>query len=163
MLHFVLPPFWAEKVRHEARSRKEPAVSREREPVKPANLDRRHPDPVDVEVGLTLRGLRIQRKLSQTALADALGVTFQTIQKYERGTNRMSASTLVRAARALDVRPADLLPGTDAPPLPEQARLLLHVRGADQLLRGYAALPSNGLRRAILNTVLALQPKDHAK
>jgi transcriptional regulator with XRE-family HTH domain len=131
--------------------------------VNSAKLDRPHPDPIDVEVGLTLRRLRNQRKLSQTALADALGITFQQIQKYERGTNRISASMLVHAAQALDVRPADLLPATDAPPQPEQAGLLLHVRGADQLLRGYAALPSNGLRRAILNTVLALQPKDHAQ
>ena len=138
-------------------------MSREQDPVNSAKLDRPHPDPIDVEVGLTLRRLRNQRKLSQTALADALGITFQQIQKYERGTNRISASMLVRAARALDVRPADLLPATDAPPLPEQGGLLLNVRGADQLLRGYAALPSNGLRRAILNTVLALQPKDHAQ
>jgi transcriptional regulator with XRE-family HTH domain len=131
--------------------------------VKSANLTRPHPDPIDVEVGLALRGLRIQRKLSQTALADALGVSFQQIQKYERGTNRISASMLVRAAKALDVEPADLLPATDAPPLPEQTGRLLHVRGADQLLRGYAALPSNALRRAILNIVLAVQPKDHAQ
>jgi transcriptional regulator with XRE-family HTH domain len=163
MLYFVLAPFWAEKIRDAARSGNQLAMSRETDPVKPANLDRPHPDPIDVEVGLTLRRLRNQRKLSQTALADALGVTFQQIQKYERGTNRIAASTLVRAARALDVRPADLLPAADAPPLPEQAGRLLHVRGADQLLQGYAALPSNGLRRAILNTVFALQPKDPAR
>ena len=130
-------------------------MSKERDPVNSVKLDRPHPDPIDVEVGLALRRLRTQRRLSQTALADALGISFQQIQKYERGTNRISASTLVRAARALDVQPADLLPGTDAPPRPEQVGPLLHVRGADQLLRGYAALPSDGLRRAILNIVLA--------
>lgn len=138
-------------------------MSRESDPVKPAKLDLPHPDPIDVEVGLALRRLRIQRKLSQTALADALGITFQQIQKYERGINRISASTLVRAARALDVRPADLLPGTDAPPLPEQGGPRPRVSGADQLLRGYAALRSNGLRRSILNIVLALEAKDHAE
>lgn len=58
---------------------------------------------VDKHVGQTLRARRKQLKLSQTRLADHIGVTFQQVQKYERGTNRVSASKLFRAAVLLEV------------------------------------------------------------
>jgi transcriptional regulator with XRE-family HTH domain len=61
------------------------------------------PDPVDVHVGGTLARLRRARKVSQKTLADAIGVSFQQVQKYEAGRNRLSASALWRAAGALDV------------------------------------------------------------
>ena len=57
-------------------------------------------DPIDVEVGARLRLLRKAAGLAQYALGEALGVTYQQIQKYETGENRLAASTLVRAARA---------------------------------------------------------------
>ena len=53
-------------------------------------------DPVDIAVGARIRLLRKLRGLSQQALAEAAGVTFQQIQKYERGANRVSASMLAR-------------------------------------------------------------------
>jgi transcriptional regulator with XRE-family HTH domain len=59
------------------------------------------PDPVDLHVGARVRARRQLLKLSQAALADQLGVTFQQVQKYERGANRISASTLYRIAAAL--------------------------------------------------------------
>ena len=113
------------------------------------------PDPLDVEIGLSIRRLREGRRMSQSRLGEAIGITFQQIQKYERGTNRISASMLVRAARALDVQPADLLPRTDAAPLPPSASLLT-LRGATKLLEGYAALGSRH-RRAVLLLVKALR------
>lgn len=61
------------------------------------------PDPVDVHVGARLRAMRLGKGLSQTALANAVGVTFQQIQKYEKGVNRISASMLYGIARALAV------------------------------------------------------------
>lgn len=61
------------------------------------------PDPVDIHVGRRLREMRLLKGLSQSALGERVGVTFQQIQKYERGTNRLSSSTLWRAAEALDV------------------------------------------------------------
>jgi transcriptional regulator with XRE-family HTH domain len=61
------------------------------------------PDPVDVHVGLRLRELRRSRKLSQPALARSVGVTFQQINKYEKGVNRISASMLYGIARTLAV------------------------------------------------------------
>lgn len=52
------------------------------------------PNPVDAHVGRRLRLRRIMVGMSQEQLADAIGVTFQQIQKYERGANRISASRL---------------------------------------------------------------------
>jgi transcriptional regulator with XRE-family HTH domain len=62
-----------------------------------------HPNPVDVHVGIRLRLRRTLLGLSQEALGEALGLTFQQIQKYERGANRIGASRLFDLARALDV------------------------------------------------------------
>src|SRR5947207_9793403 len=76
----------------------EPAVS----PPRPAT-GKRDRNEIDVEVAKRLRALRLQRHLSQTDLSQALGVTFQQVQKYERGTNRISAGRLCRIAEVLDV------------------------------------------------------------
>ncbi len=61
------------------------------------------PDPIDVAVGGRIRARRTALGISQTALAKALGLTFQQVQKYERGANRISASKLFEIARALQV------------------------------------------------------------
>ena len=62
-----------------------------------------NPHPVDVHVGHRLRQARKHAGLSQTALGRALGITFQQIQKYENGSNRLGASRLWHAADSLDV------------------------------------------------------------
>jgi transcriptional regulator with XRE-family HTH domain len=62
-----------------------------------------HPNPIDVHVGSRLRLRRTLLGLSQEALGEALGLTFQQIQKYERGANRIGASRLFDLARALEV------------------------------------------------------------
>ena len=61
------------------------------------------PNPIDVHVGSRIRGRRTLLGLSQMALAEALGVTFQQVQKYERGVNRVSSSRLFDVSRILDV------------------------------------------------------------
>src|SRR4030095_13781595 len=61
------------------------------------------PNPIDVHVGARIRLRRSLLGLSQTTLAEARGLTFQQIQKYEKGTNRVSSSRLVDLANALDV------------------------------------------------------------
>jgi transcriptional regulator with XRE-family HTH domain len=63
----------------------------------------RHPDPIDVHVGGRLRTLRMMMGFSQEKLGDHLGITFQQIQKYESGKNRISASRLLEATRLLKV------------------------------------------------------------
>ncbi|MDD2324866.1 MAG: helix-turn-helix transcriptional regulator [Alphaproteobacteria bacterium] len=62
-----------------------------------------HPDPVDVHVGSRLRLRRNLLGMSQEQLGKACGLTFQQIQKYERGTNRMGSSRLYQFAKILDV------------------------------------------------------------
>jgi transcriptional regulator with XRE-family HTH domain len=61
------------------------------------------PNPIDVHVGARIRLRRTLLGISQTTLAEAMGLTFQQVQKYEKGMNRVSASRLVDMANALDV------------------------------------------------------------
>jgi transcriptional regulator with XRE-family HTH domain len=62
-----------------------------------------NPDPVDIHVGARLRLRRTLIGMSQEQLSVALGITFQQVQKYERGANRISASRLFQASRTLGV------------------------------------------------------------
>ncbi len=59
--------------------------------------------PIDRQVGQRVRIARLKRKMSQTQLATMLGVTFQQLQKYEKGANRISASRLFEIAKALEL------------------------------------------------------------
>src|SRR5258708_899975 len=68
-----------------------------------AGIGKRIREPKDAEIGRRVRTLRMQRGLSQTAVADALGVTFQQVQKYEKGVNRISSGRLVRFAEIIKV------------------------------------------------------------
>ena len=77
---------------------------------------------VDQEIGLRIRSRRVELRMSQVALAEAIGVTFQQVQKYEKGQNRISAAMLLRIAQVLQQRPSDLMPNVDQP----------EVAGADQ-------------------------------
>ena len=62
-----------------------------------------YPNPIDVHVGSRIRLRRTLLGMSQTALAEAMGLTFQQVQKYEKGANRVSSSRLVDMANALDI------------------------------------------------------------
>ncbi len=61
------------------------------------------PHPVDTHVGRKLKQLRSERRMSQTELGNKLGISFQQIQKYEAGSNRISASRLFELGQALNV------------------------------------------------------------
>ena len=61
------------------------------------------PSPIDVHVGARLRRRRTLLRMNQTKLGDAIGVTFQQVQKYERGANRIGSSRLFNLSRILDV------------------------------------------------------------
>ncbi len=63
----------------------------------------RGPNPIDIHVGSRIRLRRQLLKMSQEKLGDELGVTFQQVQKYERGANRVGASRLYRLSRVLNV------------------------------------------------------------
>ncbi|USQ95281.1 helix-turn-helix domain-containing protein [Caulobacter sp. RL271] len=71
------------------------------------------PDPIDIHVGRLVRARRLALGVSQQDLAEALGVSFQQVQKYESGTNRISASKLYKAARALNASPSAFFEGLE--------------------------------------------------
>ena len=119
----------------------------------------KRPDPVDVEVGHRIRIQRLARGLSQTALANHLGVTFQQVQKYEKGVNRVGAGRLTRIAEVLGVPVASFFAGKDKLAQEdgetggESPLKLLTVSGAFRLLRSYAEIEDGNLRRSIVELV----------
>jgi transcriptional regulator with XRE-family HTH domain len=125
------------------------------------------PHPLDISLG---RNIRLRRKslgMSQSALGEAVGLTFQQVQKYERGKNRVSFSKLAGIATALQCRISDLIDGledrTDADS-EENGAALLGETGALELLQTYASVKSSRLRRAIISLAKGLsdQPEDIA-
>ncbi len=73
------------------------------------------PHKVDRHVGALIRAKRRAMGMSQSKLAEALGVTFQQVQKYERGTNRVSSSKLYEIAQKLDTPLSTFFEGLDQP------------------------------------------------
>jgi len=113
---------------------------------------------VDAHVGAMVRRRRRALRMSQTRLGEAVGVTFQQIQKYERGDNRISASAMWRIARALRCTPNDFfvgLGGDGALDPSEDARRLVgqfvSTRGGCELARLYLAL-GDPFRRALVSS-----------
>jgi transcriptional regulator with XRE-family HTH domain len=124
------------------------------------------PNRLDVALGLRIRQRRKALGVSQTALADAIGLTFQQIQKYERGFNRVSFSRLVDIAHALDCRVVDLIGDLDDASIPSplfrQDTAHLREAGAPELLAAYAAAPQ-AMRRAILKLVSEIAKDQRAR
>lgn len=81
-------------------------MTQKRKAYKRHNIAESGPNPVDLHVGQKLRARRTLVGMTQQEMAEAIGITFQQIQKYETGKNRTSASRLFQFARLLDA-PAD--------------------------------------------------------
>lgn len=126
------------------------------------------PDPMDIALGAAVRIRRKTLGISQEALAEQCGVSFQQIQKYENGANRISFSRLVQIARALRCRVVDLMDVLDAPDreTPADLDMLSRMRtpGAVELLTAYEHL-SGESRTALLTLLrsLTLQEARHPK
>lgn len=93
------------------------------------------PKPVDLHVGKIVRAKRRILGWSQQTLADTLGVSFQQIQKYERGANRISCSTLARIAEAFNAPYDDFFP-----PRPDAGRLVPGLGAAGEMVGAGAGL-----------------------
>jgi transcriptional regulator with XRE-family HTH domain len=106
---------------------------------------------VELAIGARLRARRRQLGLSQSDLAMRLGVSFQQVQKYERGSNRVAASTLVAAASALDVTVSWLV-GEDSAPREDDEDVFraLARPGALEILQAFSAIPDPRGRAALL-------------
>jgi transcriptional regulator with XRE-family HTH domain len=119
---------------------------------------------VDIHVGQKIRARRTFLQMSQTEVADSIGITFQQIQKYEKGVNRVGASRLHLISEALGVSPFYFF--EDAPgagkkmPAPMDGRLsesaivsFLGTREGAALVRGFLAIKQKPIRRALIDFV----------
>jgi transcriptional regulator with XRE-family HTH domain len=107
----------------------------------------------DRAVGARLHALRKARGLTQTALAEVLGVSFQQVQKYERGQNRIGAGRLRTLAALLEV-PISAFYG-EGEEGGGALLQLLHTPHAAELLQAYGAMPAV-MRTALLNVARGL-------
>jgi transcriptional regulator with XRE-family HTH domain len=117
-------------------------------------MTKKSPDQRDIELGRRVRALRLQRGMSQEKLADQLGITFQQVQKYEKGTNRIGAGRLQRIAEILEVPIADLYPaqklaGTTNGEMFE----FLDTAASLRLVRAYARIRDPGVKNAVTHLV----------
>lgn len=126
-----------------------------------ARAEKQHP--VDVHVGGQLRAQRVLYGLSQSELADKLDITFQQLQKYETGSNRMSASRVWHASRVLGVSVSFFFDGLDESADP--AASILNTRAGLELVRDFEACSrevrdfASGLAKAAAETIVASQKK----
>ena len=116
----------------------------------------------DVGVGQRIRTRRMAKGMSQSELGSMLGVTFQQVQKYERGINRVGAGRLVSVAEALDV-PISLFFGiidNDA----EDTRAILGFLDTSyslRLLRAFSRIPEAQVQRAVVELIESIAPRAH--
>jgi transcriptional regulator with XRE-family HTH domain len=122
----------------------------------------RTPDPLDVMVGARIRIFRTHCGMSQSDLAEKIGVAFQQVQKYEKGTNRVGASRLSRIAAVLGVSIGELFEASAEKPGDAKSPFrLLAGRDALRVLTAFSRMSDPRVRRAIaqlVETVADQQP-----
>ena len=132
--------------------------------------------PIDVHVGSRLRLRRTLLGMSQEKLGEALGLTFQQVQKYERGVNRIGASRLFDLARVLDVPIGfffDDMPDSMGGSVGGRPRLAgfaeaqdgfeedtLHRRETLELVRAYYRITDPSVRKRVFDLIKSLTPAD---
>jgi transcriptional regulator with XRE-family HTH domain len=126
-------------------------------------MSTKSPNPIDKHVGNRLRMRRIMLGMSQTNLGDGLGLTFQQVQKYEKGTNRLSASKLQQCAGILQV-PVEFffegvpsIPGAPKPkgpaPSVDYVSDFLASAAGLALVKAFTQIKDAKLRRCIVDLV----------
>ena len=119
--------------------------------------------PLDAMVGARIRMLRVNRGVSQTVLAERIGVTFQQVQKYERGANRVGASRLAQIASVLDVSVSEFFESSRAgPPGLNSPVHLLAEPDTRRVLEDYARTPSPRVRSCIAKLVESVADRTSA-
>jgi len=123
------------------------------------------PDPIDIHVGQRVKARRVGLRISQSEIGKALEVTFQQIQKYENGTNRIGASNLYRLSQALDVDVAyfftDMPSGTKITALSDQPASAFEHNPMTQpesikLVHNYFRIASPAVRNRIFQLVKSI-------
>lgn len=126
------------------------------------------PHPIDIHVGARIRLRRKMTDVTQAELAEKLGLTFQQVQKYERGANRVSASKLYEIATALGAPISYFFEGLPDPesadgradlPAPIGPAFLMTNEGW-QLAELFAQIPQTKMRRAVISLVRSLAGAD---
>lgn len=136
-------------------------------------LVKKSPNPIDVHVGSRVRMRRMMVGMSQEKLGEALGLTFQQIQKYEKGSNRIGASRLHQIATALGVQIEFFYEG--APPAagmttegfaedpnPPYMTDFLSTSDGLQLMRAFVRVRDARVRKRVVDLVEALAEADDA-
>ena len=120
--------------------------------------------PIDVHVGSRLLMGRVLLGLNQTELGEAIGVTFQQVQKYEKGTNRISASRLFDLSRVLDVPisfffddvPANVTEKGGAELSPSAEAEFVSKRETLELIKAYTRIAEPTKRQALMDVITAV-------
>ena len=121
-------------------------------------MQKKSPNQIDKHIGSRIRARRIMLGMSQEKLADALGLTFQQVQKYEKGVNRIGASRLLHIAGILDVS-IDFffegLPGMRAGGFSGDSLMaeFLTRSESDRLVRGFLRLKDDEARKKVADLV----------
>jgi transcriptional regulator with XRE-family HTH domain len=132
----------------------------------------KNPNPIDKHVGARIRMRRLMLEMSQEKLADKLGLTFQQVQKYEKGTNRVSASRLLHVSQILGVEIPFFFEGVPqafatsrreklgADMDPAQYSNFLATTEGLSLARAFQRIGTSTLRRSIVHLVEQLAGED---
>jgi transcriptional regulator with XRE-family HTH domain len=134
-------------------------------------MAKKSPDSVDRHVGARIRMRRLMLKFSQTQLGDALGLSFQQVQKYERGSNRVGASRLQQIAGILQVpvsfffeqapiNRGEPVQNSDAPS-PESVTAFISTTDGLKLIRAFTSIKNTKLRRCIVQLVERIASSQH--
>jgi transcriptional regulator with XRE-family HTH domain len=136
------------------------------EPTGSAKNRKRRAGAEDLEIGRKIRALRLERGLSQSGLADGIGLTFQQVQKYEKGTNRVSAGRLHRIAELLNIPVmffyGGMGPRTKKKDVRNSGLALIQSKGAMRLLRSYAEISSRTTKYALVVLAESLSSRERA-
>lgn len=111
------------------------------------------PHPIDVKVGKQIRTLRLMRGLSQAEVAEKLGISFQQLQKYETGFNRISASRLFELAEVLDYSMSRFFETVDTRAEAEISEMDIETARVAALL---TRIPSNEAKEQLFGLIRAL-------
>jgi transcriptional regulator with XRE-family HTH domain len=118
----------------------------------------------DVEIGRKIRALRLERGLSQSGLADGIGLTFQQVQKHEKGTNRVSAGRLQKIADMLNTPVMFFFGGMGARGKKRETRsnglAFIQTKGAMRLMRAYSGISSRTTKYALVVLAESLKNKE---
>jgi transcriptional regulator with XRE-family HTH domain len=117
-------------------------------------------DSEDLEIGQKIRAVRLAKGVSQTTLAIGLGVTFQQVQKYEKGANRLSAGRLQKIAGMLSTPISFFYDEQRTKKQEDNGLALIQSRGAMRLLRAYAEISSGATKHALVILTEGLRNND---